>query len=590
MRRMFTPIEDNNLQNTPHWRSFLFLKSIWLVRIFLLALIVVSFGPAWMGHVNYYALNPYAFNDDAIQQIWPFLKYYDSSLFKHDYIAQYYLDCMPLGYKSLYFLVAQMLDPRIFSKLLTYPVFLFFLVIMARIARRLAGEIGMWTCIFLLMSMAETLGRMTGGLPRAFAFPLISLVLMCLLEKQPRLLAMTVILGSLFYPVSAVIGGISLACWLLLLEKRNRELDEESWGLRKRIILVGATGILTVACVYPTLNSASKYGSKIGANDVRDFPELAERGRYARKDSYPFLSLSHSVGRPCFQFPLSSGKSWPILGTWAKDTHIYNHVSLAHGVVWTLWGVGFLLCLVRIRRDPVYCRLVMFVFICMVLYVFSRAIYPTLYMPARYTDYMLGILLILILPLAPVAIGQWIGIKSRQLGQSVMLILCVVGVLLLGNRGDAQSGYKILEYDKYPVMKVLGDLDPDVMIAGWFMYPTQSVPYFLQRPVLIGYEVHQVFHRFYALEMRARTLSVVDAYYSQTVEDVKKLRENMGVTHLLIHRSHLKHTAKYFKPYHTYVYKRFKRSKMKDLLDGPLKSAISYQDQQFILLDLSLIQ
>ncbi|HAI12055.1 MAG TPA: hypothetical protein DCM28_10150 [Phycisphaerales bacterium] len=539
-----------------------------------------------------YALNPYVFNDDALQQIWPFLKYYDPSLFKHDYIAQYYLDCMPLGYKGLYILVAKVMDPRVFSKVMIYPLYLFFVMIMARMARRLAGEIGMWACIFLLMSMVMTMGRMTGGLPRTFAFPLISLMLMCLLEKRPWLLALTVVMGSLFYPVAAVIGGVSLACWLLLLDRRNRDLDEACWGLRKRIILVGATGILTVACVSPTLNAASQYGNKIDAQAVKDFPELTVGGRYNLIDSYPFEPLWRSVARPCVNFPMRQGKPWPILGTWGKDTLIYKQITLSHCLLWTFWGVGLLLCLVRAWRDPVYCRLVMYVFICMVLYVVSRAIYPTLYMPARYTEYMLVILLMLMVFLAPVSIGHWIAIhfKHKCLSVSVTIVLCVSGVLSQVNRGDAKSGYKVIDIYTHPVMNVLGNLEPDVMIAGWFLNPIQAVPYLHERSVLVSYELHQLFHRFYALEMRARTLAVIDAYYAQSVEDVKRLRDKMGVTHLLIQRSHFKHTARYFWPYHIYIYERFKQTKMPTLLAGPLKTAFVYEDEHFILLDLRQIQ
>jgi hypothetical protein len=44
---------------------------------------------------------PRFFGDDVRQQIYPFFRYVDSSLFPNDYIADYYLDCLPLGFRAL---------------------------------------------------------------------------------------------------------------------------------------------------------------------------------------------------------------------------------------------------------------------------------------------------------------------------------------------------------------------------------------------------------------------------------------------------------------------------------------------------------
>ena len=59
------------------------------------------FGPALATHITR-GFDPHIFNDDARQQIYPFFRYADSSLFPNDYIADYYLDCLPLGFRGLY--------------------------------------------------------------------------------------------------------------------------------------------------------------------------------------------------------------------------------------------------------------------------------------------------------------------------------------------------------------------------------------------------------------------------------------------------------------------------------------------------------
>lgn len=569
---------------------YLLPRNKWLIRCALVCLALVSFGPSWFGHISN-SLDPGVYNDDALQQIWPFLKYRDPRLFQNDYIARYYLDCMPLGYKSLYILVAKVMDPRVFSKLVVYPLYVLFLFFMARIGRRLSGEIGMWVTIFLTLGIYLLLNRMTGGLPRSFALPLIALELMCLLEKRPFLLAVTVIISSLFYPVAAVIGGITLASWLLLLERRNRELPER-WGLIKRVAVVFITGTITVACIYSTLHASSQYGNKIGSQSVKDFPELTHGGRYNPTDSYPFDPLWRAVVRPCIQMPMSKTTTWPILEDHANEIFIHKPVTLAHGILWTFWGLGLIVCLIRMWREPVFCRLLMFVLVCLLLYAVSRHIYPTLYMPMRYTSNMMMILLILLLPLAPIALGRWLEKRFHHLhmGKGVAIFLCIVGVLLFGKRGDAKTGYRIDNISHLPVMHFIGELEPDVMIAGWFLNPIDTIPYLENRSVLVSYELHQLFHRSYALEMRERTVAVINAYFPESLDDVTNLRETMGVTHLLVTRSHLKKVPQYFKPYFDYAKQRFPNSQMRQLLAEPLKSTVVYEDDYFILLDLRLIQ
>ncbi len=50
------------------------------------AVLAAIFGPALTTHVRH-ASDPWRFNDDARQQIWPFFKYGDPTLFGDDYLA-----------------------------------------------------------------------------------------------------------------------------------------------------------------------------------------------------------------------------------------------------------------------------------------------------------------------------------------------------------------------------------------------------------------------------------------------------------------------------------------------------------------------
>jgi len=69
----------------------------WALAIGALGLV---YGRTLAAHVQR-GFNPRFMNDDARQQIYPFFRYADSSLFPNDYIADYYVDCLPLGFRAL---------------------------------------------------------------------------------------------------------------------------------------------------------------------------------------------------------------------------------------------------------------------------------------------------------------------------------------------------------------------------------------------------------------------------------------------------------------------------------------------------------
>ncbi|MFG0249385.1 MAG: hypothetical protein ACF8OB_10900 [Phycisphaeraceae bacterium JB051] len=543
-----------------------------------------------IGHIQH-SLSSNAFSEDALQQIWPFFKYQNPELFKDDYIGQYYLDCMPQGYKALMIGLAQLGDLRILSKCLIYPLLALILVVMARNGRTLAGEIGMWMAIVCVLGFDIYLLRMVGGLPRSFALPLLALVLMALLEKRPLLLAVTTVVASLFYPVASVIGGITLTCWLLLLDQRNRDLPQAWKPLPKRIALIGVAGVLSLACILPTMYQSSAYGRKIDKHAVDQFPELARGGRYLPSDSYPFDTVARTVLRGTIDVAQPKGGTWPGIGRLAESQLTDKGIRVKHVVFWFFCATGLIVCIVRLFKDPAFCRLLLFVLICMTLFVLAKPVYPSLYMPGRYSEYMIYLVSILLLPLLPTSVE--LGLKKRaslkRLGPFVSVGLCVLIVLIVTRRGDDKAGYNILLKPQASVLSVLPELEVDAKLAGWFGYPLQLVPYLYKRPVLVSFELHQVFHESYALAMRERTVAVIEAYYPNSLQDVLNLRDNMQVSHFLITRNHLRKAPTYFKPYGRYVQQRFTQSKMSELLEGTLKPAIIFEDELYVLLDLRLI-
>ncbi|MBL4702362.1 MAG: hypothetical protein JKX85_13995 [Phycisphaeraceae bacterium] len=145
--------------------------------------------------------------------------------------------------------------------------------------------------------------------------------------------------------------------------------------------------------------ASSQYGEKIGTDSIADFPELKSGGRYERRDSYPFPKLTNYI----FQFvkikPSSAGTPWLGVGKWARNTQVAEQwsVSQAIKVLFLIGGLGC--CLITMYRVPIRRRLLLFLFVCLILYDVALWIYPTLYMPVRYVVYTVAMLIALMLPM-----------------------------------------------------------------------------------------------------------------------------------------------------------------------------------------------
>lgn len=82
------------------------------------------------------------FSEDVRQQIWPFFRFRDSSIFQDDLIADYYLSCFPVGYRLLYTGAARLADPVALSKLLPILGAAVLLATMARRCRPVRRDVG----------------------------------------------------------------------------------------------------------------------------------------------------------------------------------------------------------------------------------------------------------------------------------------------------------------------------------------------------------------------------------------------------------------------------------------------------------------
>jgi hypothetical protein len=84
------------------------------------------------------------------------------------------------------------------------------------------------------------------------------------------------------------------------------------------------------------------------------------------------------------------------------------------------------------------------------------------------------------------------------------------------------------------------NLPEQALIAGW-PGEVDDIPLLSKKRILVGYETYVAFHTDYILEMRRRASAVIDAYLSDDINAIKRLRDEFNVTHFIVN-------WKYFEP------------------------------------------
>lgn len=518
----------------------------------LMAVILAAFcGPTLARHVNA-SRDHWRFNDDAGQQVWPFLRFGDPNLFRRDLTADYYLACFPLGYQSLYAAGATVVDPRTLSKVLPYALLAILAAAAALAAGRLRGAAAAWGAVAFCLAAPVFLGRMAGGLPRSFAFPLYALLAAALVSGRPVLLATIACAGAAFYPSVGVVAGIALAILLLLYPARLRG-GAARWGWPARLVLLTVTAGAAILIVLPTHRWASRFGPLLRPADVARYPEIGPGGRYA-DDDRPHGFRTPATWINYARAPLAGlGGAWEARRGWLDEPMRQIPLYLKAG----LGTVGFALLA---RRDDRARRLLALPAAVVVAHLLSIPLTPHLYLPSRYLTYPLAALAVIIVPAGWATLGErlvragpreaarWVGVF---VGCGVFLCVFTFGAAKL-------AGIKHCVTQHRKTYAFLTALPPDAVIAGW---PTDmdDVPYLTGRSVLISREGHQAFHAKYADEMRRRMGAVIDATYAPAAPDatgpspLARLRDGFGVTHFILNRSRYGEPAladaAYFKPF-----------------------------------------
>jgi hypothetical protein len=220
--------------------------------------------------------NRFVIQDDVTQYIPAVYAFTDSHLnqayLDGDLMLEYMVIKNSPGHLSLYLLAANVMDPLIMTKILpfllcTISVIMFYMVV-KRVSTKTAGFFAAFMFVFYVWT--SKYGFFSGGLPKAFAFPLLLAFLYFLLEKKFYLCLLILILQVLFYPVIAVVSLLIyfFNCFLSI---------ERSKRAAVVFFLISIVCILLTFALYRQPNEF--LGDMVSLREMLYMPEFGANGR-----------------------------------------------------------------------------------------------------------------------------------------------------------------------------------------------------------------------------------------------------------------------------------------------------------------------
>jgi len=566
-----------------------------------LVLVIMALGFLFAPGIRHHwkiARDPHFVPFDAVQYIPAFFKFDANDPVPTTYIKEYFLNaiCPPL-YKASLALGARFADVRDLQLVLMYVAYGLFVAVMGRIGWLLGGAAVSFAVMALTISAWIFIGLgFIGGAPRMYGYPMIAIALYALVRDRPWLLGLMAVLGALLYPIVASIAGVCLSGWLILPHYAKQSIVSR-WSLQRRLATLAAVGLLTVSCLAPLLAGHGAYGRRLVAADIANYPEAGADGNYRPYDQLPYPlfgqeSLSYYLG-PLY----SHGDAiapWLNLHKNLDPVTLIAALAAAGLAVLVVVSAGLNRALQNDQRGAGI-RVLGFFVVCVLLHVIAWLAAPYLYIPTRYLMFSLPFIATLIFPWSLYLLVGRIGRFKTAPRLRDCTFLAIMGVYLIafGGRGNVEfeKGLMVAQSSQ-PLFAVIAALPKNSLVAGWPYGEIKNIEYATRRNAFLTAQLHQVLHVEFVETMRQRMDAVFEAYFSVDAAPLRRLRDQFGVTHLLVEAHHFndpKRPPEYFSPWRSRIGPRLEAVREKAyLMSQPLhQRAAVFNRNGLVLLDLA---
>ncbi|MDZ7963971.1 MAG: hypothetical protein RM368_03195 [Nostoc sp. DedSLP03] len=460
----------------------------------------------------------YIVSDDAREYISWVYRYLNPDLFPGDLIADYFQSVTPIGYGIIYKIIAALnIDPILFGKIFPLVLGLIttsycFVVCMEILPVPMAGFIAS-----LLLNQSLCLhDDLFSATPRDFIYPLVLAFIYYLIRSSVLGILIVFALQCLIYPI---IGFINLLILLLRLFRWQNGQIAISHNRKDFILFVAAT-ITAGILILPYTIQSSQFGPTITAAVARTMPEYWDGGRF-RYFTHNIISYWFD-GRDSGFFALIAppqllfGLFLPII------LKFQSHFLLTKQV-----------------KDEVK-LLLQVVIASLIMFFTAHALAFKLHWPSRYTHHTFKIVLALaaaiFITLILDAALRW----SRQNGRQILIL----GTITILGAGLVlyPSSLKVFPKTPYlegqaPTLYNFLQKQPQNIVIASTSQEADNIPIFAQRTILVGKEYALPIHTKYYAQFRQRMIDLINAQYTDDINQIKDFIQKYHITFWLLERS-----------------------------------------------------
>lgn len=599
--------------------------------------------------------DPYKVVDDARIWLYWTPKYQDDALFPDDPLmgsiqelhmlgGAFYYHPHSAGYYLLYWFASHFEDPLFFNKILPLFLMAFSVFYLFRLGACLRSP---YTGLFL--SSAFVLYNLSAGgdisvlhgLQRSFGYPLLIIFLYYLMSEKDFKAVIVMLIQLTIYPPVFVISAVTYVVNLVM---ERRKVFAAKKVLDQVFGLLAALG-LSVILIAPIFFVADEIKENVLAcDDVVDgarigvftkgtylgIPNsfiLGEGGVFAAEQTatslLPFLALSliiiAALRKDSWILPrafyalLASGiglfvAAWLIAGAsgWFL-LYLPSRYTLFTLPLFLVLFVSFNVeHLVRKAVSVCAGRMRLILSILTVIFILSLGVFSPSFVENhlspdgvldQHTSNVIMLMRILLLPMTLYLVtltrqSFTIGSNGNQssdriinrLSQNVV-VLSAIGLTVLYSPMIKCYGVVSSDREERLVLEYLSTLPKDVLIAG-YPYDTDNIPIFARRSVFVSAQLSGGRSR------RQMITDLFDAYFSDSLEDVKSFCRQYKITHLLINkkrftRDFLNREKHFYTPHDRHIKQLIRGREIESFILADMKKSRVFETDQYYILKMT---
>jgi hypothetical protein len=509
----------------------------------------------WAAKYHPFVHSPQVIDDDARQHVYWTYTFQDPALFRHDLLTDFVASpkVAPPGYQALYCVGARLMDPLLFSQVLSLLLLSACGILLYYVGREIDAQRGGALAAFLLL--VYFLYSSSGGLPKSFAFPLLLGTVLLICRNSFTGMAVLFCVQSILYP-PVLLNALALAAvswWRVWRCGTDRRIW---WSLVVLGIGAGlaAGALLWVYALWPK----ATWGNLVTPDEARTMPEFGPQGRTAfYADTWLQMVLNDR---------------WGIGGVRLGGFVVLIAVMYVLGR-----RSGFVIP--AVAKDLVWTSLGLFVLAHLLLF--------KLHLPSRYVLYTWPLAALLVIATNYEATRAALDSRCPSLGSCLrrltkrqslcwtLLSLAACGFVYVQNRYVVNLDPLEVKVDS-PAMQLyryLQTLPKDALIAG---HPLEmdNIPLFARRKVLANQELSLPYYGGYYAEVRRRLFDSLAAYYTEDAQEIKHFVQHHGVDFILVNRRHFTpeflNGTIYYEPFNSFVKQRLSTHQHFALLEAAI--------------------